>query len=213
MPQIADRRKYDADCPVARSLDTVGERWTLLIVRELLAGPLRFSDLKAGVYGINATILSRRLGQMVEEGLVRTVLMGGALPIYALTPRGEALWPLIAELARWDLFGPQPAAPRPVLGISAAAALLTFHLRWPADVAPMQLAISLGPERFLYGTTEGAPFRRSTAACETGLRSTPKVLHGLALGRLPFGRCEAEGLIQLEGPGPAVARLRRALGA
>jgi len=65
------RRKYDEGCAVAHSLDLIGERWALLIVRELLLGPKRFTDLRAGVPGASADVLTQRLRELMEAGVVQ----------------------------------------------------------------------------------------------------------------------------------------------
>ena len=82
-------RHYDQFCPVARVLDVVGERWTLLIVRELLLGPRRFTDLAAGLPGIGTSVLTTRLKQLEHDGLVRkqTLPAPAASVVYELTRR------------------------------------------------------------------------------------------------------------------------------
>lgn len=86
---------------VARAVERIGERWTLLIVRDLLAGARRYSDLKAGLPRIPTNILSDRLRELQESGIVRRVpqVRGG----YELTPLGRALEPVVVELERWGL--------------------------------------------------------------------------------------------------------------
>jgi DNA-binding HxlR family transcriptional regulator len=97
------RRTYDQYCGIARALDTLGERWTLLLVRELLIGPKRFSDLMEGLPGIGANALSTRLKSMEGDGLLtkRRLPPPAASTVYELTERGRALEPAINELARW----------------------------------------------------------------------------------------------------------------
>jgi DNA-binding HxlR family transcriptional regulator len=97
-------RSYGQFCGLAKGLDVVGDRWTLLIVRELLIrGPARYSDLRTGLPGIPTNLLADRLRDLEEAELLRRELSvgPGSVPVYALPPRGEALEPVIAALGRW----------------------------------------------------------------------------------------------------------------
>jgi DNA-binding HxlR family transcriptional regulator len=98
-----EKRSYRQYCPVARALDLLGERWTLLLVRDLLTGPKRFKDLLGSLQGIGANLLSARLKQFEEEGLVRRTALPPpvASTVYELTEAGQALEPALLELARW----------------------------------------------------------------------------------------------------------------
>lgn len=96
-------RSYEDPCGVARALDLVGERWTLLVVRELLFGPKRFTDLVRGLPGISQNVLSQRLRDLAEAGIVHTRKLGPPVGtrVYELTTRGAALEPVLIELGRW----------------------------------------------------------------------------------------------------------------
>jgi DNA-binding HxlR family transcriptional regulator len=93
-------RTYGQFCALARSLDVVGDRWTLLLVRELLAGPRRHAELKRGLPGIATNLLSERLRELQAAGVIERAQLDGA-PRYRLTERGRALRPVLVELARW----------------------------------------------------------------------------------------------------------------
>jgi DNA-binding HxlR family transcriptional regulator len=97
------RRQYGQFCPLAKALDVLGERWTLLIVRELLSGPKRYTDLREGLPGLATDLLATRLRELQETGAVRRRDVPPPTPatVYELTPRGRALEPVILELARW----------------------------------------------------------------------------------------------------------------
>src|SRR5579884_1004307 len=96
-------RSYHQFCGVARGLDVIGERWTLLIVRDLLVGPKRYKDLLAGLPGIGTNLLAARLRELEAEGIVRrTVLPPPAgSTVYELTETGQALEPVIMAIGRW----------------------------------------------------------------------------------------------------------------
>jgi DNA-binding HxlR family transcriptional regulator len=93
-------RIYGHFCALARSLDVVGDRWTLLLVRELLGGPKRHAELKRGLPGIASNLLSERLRALQAASVIERAQLGGA-PHYRLTERGRALQPVLVELARW----------------------------------------------------------------------------------------------------------------
>jgi DNA-binding HxlR family transcriptional regulator len=98
-----DRRSYNQYCGLARALDVVGERWTLLVVRNLLLGPLRYSDLLRGLPGITTNLLAKRLKEMEELGLIERIRVGttDSSQAYRLTRLGSELEPAVAALSRW----------------------------------------------------------------------------------------------------------------
>ena len=104
---MSTRRGYDLVCPIARALDRVGDRWTLLILRDLHAGPARFSDLETGL-GTASNLLSSRLRDLTDDGLVAR----GENGAYALTSLGENTAGLILELSNLGLLFDPPAAPK-----------------------------------------------------------------------------------------------------
>jgi DNA-binding HxlR family transcriptional regulator len=114
-------KDYEQFCGLARTLDVVGDRWNLLIVRELLTGPKRNADLRAGLPGIATNLLSDRLGELQEAGVLERRELPTPAPavVYELTDRGRALKGAILELARWG---------RPLLG--ARRAKEAFSPRW-----------------------------------------------------------------------------------
>lgn len=99
----ARRRSYDQFCATARALDSVGDRWTLLIVRELLAGPRRYTDLHADLPGVSTDVLASRLKDMEQGGLAvrRRLPPPAAAAVYELTERGRGLLPVLTALAAW----------------------------------------------------------------------------------------------------------------
>ena len=101
--QRSKRRSYDQYCALARGLDVIGERWTLLIVRDLLLGPKRYTDLLEGLPGIGTNLLADRLHEMERLGLIeRSVLPPPAgSAVYRLTEAGEALEPALIAIGRW----------------------------------------------------------------------------------------------------------------
>ncbi|WAZ22365.1 winged helix-turn-helix transcriptional regulator [Streptomyces cinnabarinus] len=98
-------KTYNQYCATARTLDLVGERWTLLLIRELLTGPKRFGDLQASLRGLGTGLLTARLKHLEREGLAHKITLPppARTPAYALTEAGEELGPAVLALARWGL--------------------------------------------------------------------------------------------------------------
>lgn len=113
------RRSYDQHCAAARALDLVGDRWTLLVVRELLAGPRRYTDLHADLPGVSTDMLAGRLKDMESAGLVtrRRLPPPASASVYELTPRGRDLLPVLRSLAAWGASG--LGEPRPTDAVRA----------------------------------------------------------------------------------------------
>ncbi|MBP2185606.1 winged helix-turn-helix transcriptional regulator [Amycolatopsis magusensis] len=100
-----DQRSYNQYCAIARTLDLVGERWTLLLVRELLTGPKRFGDLQKSLRGMGTGLLAARLKHLEREGLTQKVTLPppARTPAYALTEAGQELGPVVLGLSRWGM--------------------------------------------------------------------------------------------------------------
>lgn len=98
-------RSYEQYCGLAAALDAVGERWSMLLVRNLLVGPQRFSDLRAGLPGLSTSLLSSRLKGLEQAGVVVKTLLPppAASTVYELTDDGRRLAPVVLELARWGM--------------------------------------------------------------------------------------------------------------
>jgi DNA-binding HxlR family transcriptional regulator len=102
-------RSYNLLCPISRALDHVGDRWTLLILRDLHAGPARFKDLQTGLTGIASNLLSDRLQALESDGLVRKGPSDFGVSLYSLTKLGEKTNQLLFELARFGRQMPHPS--------------------------------------------------------------------------------------------------------
>ncbi len=154
--RMSPRRSYDQYCSVARALDAVGDRWTLLIVRELLAGPRRYTDLHADLPGVSTDVLASRLKDMERDGLTarRRLPPPGAAYVYELTARGRELLPVLQALGTWGQAGLGERRPtdavrahwfalpllRALEGEGLVEVLLeegTFHLRVGAGDGPV----------------------------------------------------------------------------
>ena len=119
------RRTYGDACGIARALDIVGERWALLVARELLLGPKRFTDLRAGLPRVGPDMLAARLRELEEAGVVRraTLPPPAASRVYELTEWGAELAPVLMALGRWGSRAPLPGQ-APPLGVDATVVAL-----------------------------------------------------------------------------------------
>jgi DNA-binding HxlR family transcriptional regulator len=188
---MSGRRSYGDRCGISRALDLVGERWALLIVRELVLGPKRFSDLRAGLPHVSADVLSQRLRELEQAGVLtrRTLPPPAGARVYELTPWGAELEPVVLALGRWgsrapfppdaDSFGPDSAmlALKTVFSPSAATGLTAVYgvrLRdqpFVAEVADGRLRV-----------TRGEPARPPAAEIATDPDTLAAVLwHGAGL--------------------------------
>ena len=148
-------RSYGDRCGVARALDLVGERWALLVVRELLLGPKRFTDLRAGLPQVGPDVLSQRLRELEAAGLVRRRELGppAAARVYELTERGARLEPVILELGRFGSVAPFPDGDAAFGPDSLALALKTLY---EPGGARTTIALRLAGQDFRATTGPGA---------------------------------------------------------
>src|ERR671917_1181780 len=160
-------RTYDDGCAAAHALDLVGERWALLVVRELLLGPKRFTDLRAGIPKASPNVLSQRLRELERAGVVRRRKLPppAASRVYELTEWGLELEPVIISLGRWG--ARSPSKPRDAaLGVDSL--VLSFRTMFDARAAEGLRAsyeLRLGEDRFRAVVDEGR-FEISRGAAE-----------------------------------------------
>jgi DNA-binding HxlR family transcriptional regulator len=143
-------RTYGDGCGIAHALDVVGERWALLVVRELLLGPKRFTDLRDGLPNASPNVLAHRLRELEEAGIVRR----GKLPppagsrVYELTDWGTELKPIVISLGKWALLSPSFPAGAPVGTDSVILALGTFFDADGAGDLTARYELRLGEHTF-----------------------------------------------------------------
>ncbi|HEU5353399.1 MAG TPA: winged helix-turn-helix transcriptional regulator [Actinocrinis sp.] len=142
---MATSRTYEDSCGVAHALELVGERWALLVVRELMLGAKRFVDIKAGLPGISSNVLSHRLDELETAGLVarRKLPKPAAVWVYDLTPWARDLEPIMQVLGRWAARDPQH---RKDLHFGTASLILSLRTNFDPSLADgVNLAIALRP--------------------------------------------------------------------
>jgi DNA-binding HxlR family transcriptional regulator len=188
------RRRYDDACGTAHGLELVGERWALLVVRELLLGPKRFSDLRADLPGISARVLTERLESLEGNGLVlrRRLPPPVSAQVYELTPWGYEAEPIVQELGRWAARSP---AHDPTLPISATSIMLSLRTMFSpvrARDLDARIGFRIGHETFL-GELQGGVMRleRGDAGQGDAVFTGPGPLIAAAIyGKVPFEALE-----------------------
>jgi DNA-binding HxlR family transcriptional regulator len=205
-------RSYDEYCSIAKSLDLIGDRWTLLIVRELsLRGPSRYTDLRDGLPGIATNLLADRLRDLEAAGVVarEEAPRPIATTLFRLTPRGEGLKPVLDELMRWGL--PLMVEQRDDEAVRShwlAGALETSLSDRRPDGDPVTLELRVGDEPIV--VTAGAGETKVTlgaaAVPDAVLTGPERPIMGLLLGKLDQGAAEAMG-VTIEGDPAVVERI------
>ena len=200
-------RRYNHFCALARSLDVVGERWTLLIVRELLLGPKRFTDLLGALPGIGRNLLAARLRELEAAGVLEH-----ERPAYALTARGRGLEDAVLALTRWEMEEMRPPRPgderRP--GWYALAMLAAFRPEAARGVDEAY-AFRVDGEAFELAVREG----RATARHGMGedpaalLETDLDTFLAIAIGALDPAAAAREGLATIGGSRAALRRCLR----
>jgi DNA-binding HxlR family transcriptional regulator len=134
-------RSYGDACGIARALDVVGERWALLVVRELLFGPQRFSDLRRGLPGASSNLVADRLRELTARGVVqrRKLAPPAGSWVYELTAWGRELDPVIVALGNWGLRVPLPDGPAALGPVSVLLYLRTAGRPAPGDRSAVQI--------------------------------------------------------------------------
>jgi DNA-binding HxlR family transcriptional regulator len=207
------RFRYAQFCPVARAVEVLGERWTLLIGRELLIGPQRFSDLLRRLPGLSSSVLADRLASLEERGLVTRRELPPPAPasVYELTEAGLGLKPLLYELARFGLrFMDRPRTGDhhepdwlrlglEVFRRADATPARAFSLRIPDGERELCIHVAGGPQ--------GTVVSGADAPADTIVRATSVAVLGLVSGALDPTAAASSGAIRVEGDLAALREL------
>src|SRR3954447_5971899 len=151
------RRTYEDACGAAHALDLVGERWALLVMRELMLGPKRFSDLRASLPGISANVLTQRLESLEAIGVLkrRKLPPPASVQVYELTPWGYESEPIFQALGRWAARSPSHD---PTLPLSAVSLMLSFRTMFDPTRArglSARIGFRIGEESFVVAIKAG----------------------------------------------------------
>ncbi|WP_307079743.1 winged helix-turn-helix transcriptional regulator [Streptomyces canus] len=208
---MSPRRSYDQYCSAARALDVVGDRWTLLIVRELLSGPRRYTDLHADLPGVSTDVLASRLKDMERDGLTtrRRLPPPGAAFVYELTARGRELLPVLQALGTWG--GPELGARRPTDAVRAHWFALPL-LRALEGEGLVEVRLEEGDFHVYVGAQDGPAYGEGPAPQEPDARLVldSEVWGAVGRGELSLADAVRDGRVEVTGDGAIAKVLREA---
>lgn len=202
-------------CGIAHASDLLGQRWALLVVRELLLGPKRFTDLRAGIPDISPNVLGQRLRELEESGIVarRKLAPPAAAQVYELTEWGRQLEPAILSMGRWasgSTSFPRDAEMGPD---SLVLALKSTFDPANADGLEATYELQLGEVPFTI-TVKGGSFEAEhgeAGDADATIRSDPNTIAGVVFGGNRLGKAVEAGDVRIDGSRQAVRALFRAL--
>ena len=199
----AEKRWYDDACGTALAMELVGERWSLLIVRELMFGPRRFGELRKALTGISANVLTQRLEGLEEVGILNREKLPppASVQVYALTPWGYKSEAAIQELGRWAVQSPRHDTTLP---LSAASLMLSFRTmidRSRSGDVNRTIGFQLGDEGFVARVdAEGIVIRRGDpTAADSLFISDPVTMASIIYGGRPIEDAQTAGMLALKG--------------
>jgi len=197
MTKSETKRRYDDACGTAHGLELIGERWALLVLRELMLGARRFSDLRADLPGISANVLTQRLTELEERGLVRRKKLPppASAQVYEATEWGLEAEPIVQVLGRWAARSPMHDPTMPISATSIMLSLKTMADEKKAKGFEARIGFRLGEERFL-GRMRKGRFKVARAEPENvdfTFTGTPPQLAGVIYGGAPLDSMGFEG--------------------
>ena len=201
--QVAPRRRYDDACGTAHALDLIGERWALLVMRELMLGPKRFSDLRSDLPGISANVLTQRLESLEKSGLLARRKLPPPInaQVYELTAWGYEAEPIVKSLGRWAARSP---AHDPTLPISATSIMLSFRTMFDPQRAGdlgVSIGFRLGREALIANLRDGVLdiSRGNPDPADAIFSGTPAALAAAVYGGQKLEALAAAGALTVSG--------------
>ena len=206
---MAARRDYFDGCGAAHALDLVGERWALLVVRELVLGPKRFTDLRAGLPHASPNVLSQRLRELEDAGVLRRRRLPppAASAVYELTEWGQELEPVLQALGRWAARSLPEADSIKVDSFVLSLRTLFAPERAAGVDATLQLVLDEQPFRVHLAHGELDIERGEVSGADVTVRCSPTTLAGVVHMGLPIADAQAQGLLELTGDAAALTTL------
>ena len=208
------KRSYGEACGIPRALDRVGERWALMVVRELLLGPKRFTDLREGLPHMSADVLAQRLRELEENGIVerRTLPPPAASKVYELTAWGRELESVLIALGRWGARAPLDLDEEPCMSLDSHIVSLQtlFDPELAGDFAPT-VELRLGENVFALHVADGRleAARGPAADPDIVIATDPPTLLGLAHRQIELADAIAAGDATVTGDKRAARRFLR----
>ena len=196
-------RRYHDACGAAHGLDLVGERWALLVIRELMMGPRRFSDLRKDLCGLSANVLTQRLEGLEASGIVqkRKLPPPASVQVYELTDWGYEIEPVFMVLGRWAARSPQHDPTLPISAVSIMQSFKTMFDAGRAQDAEMRLGFALDEDRMVVSVRGGVidALRGEVEGCDVLVRAPAQVVAAAVYGKVPLEALEGEGAMTIEG--------------
>ncbi|HET6943450.1 MAG TPA: helix-turn-helix domain-containing protein [Sphingomicrobium sp.] len=194
---LETKRRYDDACGTAHGLELIGERWALLVLRELMLGPRRFSDLRADLPGISANVLTQRLTELEERGLVRRKRLPppAASQVYEATEWGLEAEPVVQVLGRWAARSPLHDPTMPISATSIMLSLKTMADEKKAKGFEARIGFRLGDESFVGRMRKGRfkVARGEPEDTDFTFTGTPPQLAAVIYGDAPLDSMGFEG--------------------
>jgi DNA-binding HxlR family transcriptional regulator len=203
--------RYDEQyCPIARALDVLGDRWTLLILRELMRGDQRFTDLKVNLPGVTPAVLSARLHTLAEQGLIAFADAAGPRPRYAITEHGRAAAPVMRALARFGmpLLADPDGVPDPRPWSAVQTCLIPYWDAVAAAGVDEEYLFLVDGEEHPVATARGGS-RPSASAPAVVVDTSAATLFAVRKGLVTYDDAVAQGRLVVRGSKAAIARMRR----
>jgi DNA-binding HxlR family transcriptional regulator/putative sterol carrier protein len=211
---MATTRTYGDGCAIARALDLVGERWALLVVRELLLGPKRYTDLRRGLPNASPNVLSERLRELEDAGVVRRRKLPppASSRVYELTEWGLELEEIVMSLGRWAARSPTPPSDAPV--VSTDSIILALRARFESGAAHGLRAsyeLRLGEDRFRIDVADDAIkiARGEAQQPDATIESDPDTLNNVLWGTRSLADAQGSRRMTIEGDRVLVERFVR----
>jgi len=192
-----DRKRFEDACGLAHAMDLIGERWAMLVLRELAYGPRRFSGLKRDLSGISANVLTQRLTELEARGLVRKSKLPppASVQVYEATEWGLEAIPVIANLGRWAARSPLHDPTLPMSHVSIVMSLQTLISPERAAGVDMRVGFRLGDADYVTTVREGRldVERTEPVDCAVTFIGPPTAVAGVIHGGAPFDTIRIEG--------------------
>ena len=202
--QAEPKRRYDDACGTAHALELIGDRWTLLVLREMMLGPRRFSELRADLPGLSANVLTRRLAELEGRGLIvrKRLPPPASVQVYEATEWGLEAEPIIQALGRWAARSPRHD---PTLPLSAVSIMLSFRTMISAERAAGfegRIGFRFGDETYLARVGDGRieVARDDLSDADAIITAEPTALAAVVYGGAPLD------LIVIDGDGKLAKR-------
>ena len=199
--QREEKRRFDDACGLAHAMELLGERWAMLVLRELAYGPRRFSDLKTDLQGISANVLTQRLTELEARGLVRKTKLPppAAVQVYEATPWGLEVVPLIANLGKWAARSPLHNPQLRMSHVSVVMSLQTLISPERAQGLDARICFRFGDVNYVTTVRNGAleVERCDAEDCDVTFIGSPSEIAAVIHGGAPFEMIRVEGDMEL----------------